>query len=84
MKLIYTGDFEKLKDFGFEKKLTHYGLHIDKNYYTIYVNVHLDDKTITIRNDYYDNDFECELPSVIYDLIQAGLVKKEEEYENNK
>lgn len=79
MKLIYTGDFERLKEFGFEQRMTYYCLNINKEHYFIEINVYYDKSiTIIIGNEYYDNYFEYEIPSVIYDLIKAGLVKKEE------
>lgn len=84
MKLIYTGDFERLKDFGM--------------FYSPSSKVWLDDKDYQSLR-IYENDREIELEtvekgfgnyklakaindkslSILYDLIQAGLVKKEEE-----
>ena len=78
MKLIYTGDFERLKDFGFESRTTYYYLYLDNGYSILEIDVYCDDNRITIRNDYNEGD-EIEIPSVIYDLIQAGIVKKEDE-----
>lgn len=74
MKLIYTGDFERLKDFGFEPTMKNQQLiYVLKNKYFIDV-VEINVKTREIVNlgDRYGN-------VVLYDLIQAGLVKKEEE-----
>ena len=77
MKLIYTGDFERLKDFGFvnEKELC------NMNFYYSYKGP---GRKICIgistRKIWVEGTLAEEL-IVIYDLIQAGLVKKEKECE---
>ena len=74
MKPIYTGDFERLKDFGFKKdKFLGYLLLENKNDNWDKVIVAINEKTRVI-NIYVNNT-----PDEINDLIQAGLVKKEEE-----
>lgn len=77
MKLIYTGDFERLKEFGFiyNDNVGQYKYcerNIDGATY-IYINVW--NRKILYRQD-KSNDTYC--LSVLYDLIQAELVKKEE------
>ena len=86
MKLIYTGDFERLKEFGM--------------FHNPSSEVWLDDKDYqTLRIDENDREIELETVekgfgnyklakaindkslSILYDLIQSGLVKKEEEDE---
>ena len=81
MKLIYTGDFERLKEFGFEFfengcGTTGYSL-FDKN--KGFVNIIEKDKEF-----YNKYDDEKTIPKnipleLLYDLIQAGLVRKEKE-----
>ena len=80
MKLIYTGDFERLKDFGFEydecvcDEFT-YKYYAYKPRYGIEV-IQID---TTSRIIYLCDNYKNEGLIKIYDLIQAGLVKKEEE-----
>ena len=83
MKLIYTGDFERLKDFGF-KKINYVNGNVYK-YSEVTGRIEL--YNIIIGQDkiihYNQTSVYNYLPSVIYDLviydlIQAELVKKEE------
>lgn len=75
MKLIYTGDFERLKEFGFEIDFREWFQFRDKET-GIYVYVMPVSKelrwsvSVTGING---------IPTIFYDLIQAGLVKKEDE-----
>ena len=74
MKLIYTGDFERLKEFGFEKTLKNKKfLYVWKNKFFVDV-IEINAKTREIVNlgDRNGN-------VILYNLIQAGLVKKEVE-----
>lgn len=81
MKLIYTGDFERLKDFGFEFfengcGTTGYSFFDKDKGYVIIVEKD--------REDYNKYGDERKIPKniphdLLYDLIKAGLVKKEEE-----
>ena len=77
MKLIYTGDFERLKEFGFrdEQELC------NMNFYYFYKG---QGSKICIGKStgkiWTEGTLDRELIK-IYDLIQAGLVKKEEEDE---
>ena len=77
MKLIYTGYFERLKDFGF-KKINYVNGNVYK-YSEVTGRIEL--YNIIIGQDkiihYNQTSVYNYLPSVIYDLIQAGLVKKE-------
>lgn len=77
MKLIYTGDFERLKKLGFKLGVNYY--FYKEN--SIEIIIHYDSKNINIIHRDCINDYEMEIPTIIYDLIQAGLVKKEEEDE---
>ena len=82
MKLIYTGDFERLKDFGFEYDEFNLATCNYKYWQYVPVNsigvVQIDIKSrIIFMNDNIKQDGLIK----IYDLIQAGLVKKEEEDE---
>lgn len=88
MKLIYTGDFERLKDFGFvanyyeDRTVMSYTKKInwDNDYiYQYYICVDerwSDYKELMIETN---TQFCGSLDETIYDLIKAGLVKKEEE-----
>lgn len=78
MKLIYTGDFERLKEFGFEYNEVDcdeftYKYYAYKPRYAIEV-IQID---ITSRIIYLCDNDKNEGLIKIYDLIQAGLVKKE-------
>lgn len=76
MKLIYTGDFERLKDFGF-KGINYVNGNVYK-YSEVTGKIEL--YNIIIGQDkviHYNQTsvYNC-LPSIIYDLIQAGFVKR--------
>ena len=83
MKLIYTGDFERLKEFGFE-----YDSNLSDNLEEVYSVKEKYQKLCILKNDgtmflyepYNSNVFILK-NTILYDLIQAGLVKKEEEHE---
>lgn len=80
MKLIYTGDFERLKDFGFKYDEFNLAMCDYKYWQYIPVNsigvVQID---TTSRIIYLNDNSRQDGLIKIYDLIQAGLVKKEEE-----
>ena len=82
MKLIYTGDFEKLEEFGFEKHPLVYIKNNIRNSGNLEENkkIYIDEKTriISIGIGLFNTDIEL-VP--IFDLIQAGLVRKEENEE---
>lgn len=81
MKLIYTGDFERLKEFGFE-----YDSNLSDNFEEVYsvkkeyqkLCILKNDGTIFLYEPFNSNTFILK-NTILYDLIQAGLVKKEEE-----
>ena len=78
MKLVYTGDFERLKDFGFE-----YDSHLSDNFEEIYsvqkeyqkLCILKNDGTIFLYEPFNSNAFILK-NIILYDLISAGLVKK--------
>lgn len=94
MKLIYTGDFERLKDFGFEvgEDYLYEKMHVD-SYYNGSKSVVVDENTkeiyIICYNFSYDESNMSKkvinkisyVKKYIKDLIQAGFVRKEEEDE---
>ena len=83
MKLIYTGSFEQLEKFGFEKiywdKLEYYQFNCKDN--STYLLIFIDTREICLHSglygDYPEYFFDKQL-IVLYDLIQSGFVKKEE------
>ena len=89
MKLIYTGSFEQLQKFGmFHNPSSEVWLD-DKDYQIL--TIYEDDRTIelkTIESSFGNYELSEKLNSkalsIFYDLIQAGIVKKEEEYESNR
>ena len=73
MKLIYTGDFERLKDFGFEQ------IFKNKNFLYVWQNKHfIDVIEINVKTRDLINLGDKNGNVVLYDLIRAGLVKKDE------
>ena len=88
MKLIYTGDFERLKEFGFiinyygDGTVCSYTKQINWNEEYIYqYYICTDERWSEYRELMIETNtqFCGSLDETIYDLIQAGLVKKEEE-----
>lgn len=76
MKLIYTGDFERLKNFRFEPTMKKQQLiyAVKNKYFIDVVEINVKTREIVNLGDRYGS-------VVLYDLIQAGLVRKEEENE---
>lgn len=75
MKLIYTGTFEQLKEFGFAIDCKEWFVFddIETNAYVFVAPISKEIKwSVCITGI-------KEIPTIIYDLIQAGLVKKEKE-----
>lgn len=78
MKLIYTGDFERLKEFGFEE----YNKEFSRKYKNDIITT-IDKQTREIED--IDTEYKfLQMKNLgsskrCNDLIQAGLVKKEEE-----
>lgn len=75
MKLIYTGDFERLKEFGFAKDKYNVIYTYNQNRFTG-LRIEVENRRIGLYNS-ADIIVEKETLCVLYDLIQAGLVKKE-------
>ena len=76
MKLIYTGDFERLKEFGFVKDEYNVIYTYQQNRFTG-LRIEIETRRIGLYNS-ADIIVEKETLCVLYDLIQSGLVKKEE------
>ena len=72
-------DLKELEKYGFhQSQFRKYERVYDMGNYNIDVYIDIDDKTINIQNDYYDCEYACEIPDVVYDLITNGLVEKVE------
>ena len=86
MKLIYTGDFERLKEFGmFHNPSSEVWLD-DKDYQLLRIDeidreIELETIQIGFGNFALEEKLNNKALSILYDLIQAGLVRKEEEDE---
>lgn len=86
MKLIYTGDFERLKDFGMFYNPSSEVWLDDKDYQLLRIdeiNRTIEFETIQIGFGNYklEDKLNSKALSILYDLIQAGLVRKEKEDE---
>ena len=86
MKLIYTGDFEQLKKFGMFYNPSSEVWLDDKDYQLLHI--YEDDRTIeleTMQTSFGNYELSEKLNSkalsIFYDLIQVGLVRKEEKNE---
>ena len=77
LKIKDNVDLKELEKYGFEKDTFDMSLKTEKFDHIIEINISLDDGIIFIKNDYYDCDYEVEIPDVVYDLIKDGLVVKE-------
>lgn len=75
LKIKDTVDLKELEKYGFEKGFRYRKI-FDYEYYKVIIEVELDTRYISIQNDYYDSDYACYIPDVIYDLIKDGLVIK--------
>ena len=76
LKVKNNLDLKELEKFGFETDNWYYTKSYDFDYYEIIIKIDEKKRTIQIKNDYYDADFTCDIPNVIYDLIKADLVEK--------
>ena len=76
LKIKDNIDLKELEKYGFKNKGCNYRQKFDYKYYEVEIIIELDRKYIIIQNDYYDSDFACYLPNVLYDLIKDGLVEK--------
>lgn len=72
-------DLKELEKFGFIKDDFYYTKEFDYEYYKVKIDIELDRKYIIIQNDYYDSDYACYIPNIIFDLIEAKLVEKVED-----
>lgn len=79
LKIKDNVDLKVLEKFGFIKDSFFYTKELDYKYYKVKIDVELDRRYIIIQNDYYDSDYACYIPDVIYDLIQADIVEKVED-----
>lgn len=79
LKIKSDIDLKELEKYGFKKETFDMSLKIEKFDHIIEINISLDDGIIFIKNDYYDCDYEVEMPDIVYDLIKDGLVEKVEE-----
>ena len=71
-------DLKELEKYGFEKCYWSYYQRFNYEYYEVKIDIELDRRYIIIQNDYYDSDYACYIPSIVYDLITNGLVEKVE------
>ena len=76
LKIKDNVDLEELKKYGFEENSFYYSKTFNFEYYKVEINIEKDRKYLIIQNDYYDSDYACYIPSIIYDLIKADLVEK--------
>ena len=79
LKIRDSVDLKELEKFGFKKDSWYYKKEFDHEYYKVKIYIKLDRRYIIIQNDYYDNDYACYIPDVIYDLIKTDMVEKVEE-----
>lgn len=80
MKLIYTGDFERLKDFGFKytNVFNEKGLITEENAPSLLWYTKQNDNFEYVDINYLTREIKATDLCLLYDLIQAELVKKEE------
>lgn len=78
LKIKDNVDLKELEKFGFEENSFYYSKTFNFEYYEVKIDVEKDRKYLIIQNDYYDSDYACYIPSLIYDLIKADLVEKVE------
>lgn len=72
-------DLKELEKYGFEENSFYYSKILDFEYYKVIINVEKDRKYLIIQTNYYDSNYACYIPSLIYDLIKADLIEKVEE-----
>lgn len=76
LKIKDNVDLKELEKFGFIKDGFYYSKKINYEYYKVEIYIELDRKNIIIQNDYYDSEYACYIPDVIFDLIKADIVEK--------
>lgn len=79
LKIRDNVDLKELEKYGFEENGFYYSRTLNFEYYKVEIDIEKDRKYLIIQNDYYDSDYACYIPSIIYDLIKADLVVKVEE-----
>ena len=79
LKIREDVDLKELEKYGFEENSFYYSRTLNFEYYEVKIDVEKDRKYLIIQNDYYDSNYVCYIPSLIYDLIKADLVVKVEE-----
>ena len=78
LKIKDSVDLKELEKYGFKENSFYYSKTFNFEYYEVKIDVEKDRKYLIIQNDYYDSDYACYIPSVLYDLIKADLVEKVE------
>lgn len=78
LKIKDNVDLKELEKYGFVKCNFGYEKEIDMEDYTITIKIEkeFEEAIMYIQNDYYDCDYTCLIPSVIYGLIKDDLVEK--------
>lgn len=76
LKIKDNVDLKELEKYGFEENSFYYSKTFNFEYYEVKIDVEKDRKYLIIQNDYYDSDYACYIPNLIYDLIKADLVEK--------
>ena len=76
LKIKDNVELKELEKFGFEENGFYYSKTFNFEYYEVKIDVEKDRKYLIIQNDYYDSDYACYIPNLIYDLIKADLVEK--------
>lgn len=76
LKIKDNVELKELEKYGFEENDFYYSKTLNFEYYKVKIDIEKDRKYLIIQNDYYDSDFACYIPSVLYDLIKADLVEK--------
>ena len=79
LKIREDVDLKELEKYGFEENGFYYSRTLNFEYYKVEIHIEKDRKYLIIKNDYYDSDYACYIPIIIYDLIKADLVVKVEE-----
>ncbi len=79
LKIRDNVDLKELEKFGFEENGFYYSKTFNFEYYKVEIHIEKDRKYLIIKNDYYDSNYDCYIPSLIYDLIKANLIEKVEE-----
>lgn len=76
LKIKDNVDLKELEKYGFEENSFYYSKTFNFEYYKVEIDIEKDRKYLIIKNDYYDSNYACYIPSLIYDLIKADLVEK--------